>query len=164
MTQNTFKPFKKGDDTYCAVNITNLNQGVNVIIYDFEEGDELSDFAKQSLLDINQLSQIEINKMIDQFWIFAKNCMECSNYGPDIDDIKEGETQLEHSMKNLNIFNKNQAFERTKVKYADTSNNGYGGFVNGINSASKLWFETPWDDHFTVVIIENGEICDYEHA
>lgn len=47
------------------------------------------------------------------------------------------------------------------VRFADTSNDGYGGHVDGIKSSYKLWFETPWDSHMTVVSFRNGKAYDF---
>jgi hypothetical protein len=149
---------------YVEIEIKSLAQIVDVCIYHITEKEDISDFAIKSLEHIERIDLDEIEKMKDRFWFFAQNCMEGGNFGADPNIIKGGKEQLEWSMNYLKIFDKEEAFRRTKVKFADTSNDGYGGFVNGVGSSFKLWFETPWDDHMTVVICRNGVVYDIECA
>ena len=145
-------------ETYIKV----LAQIVDVCIYHITEKEDISDFTINSLEHIEKIGVDEIEKMKNRFWFFAQNCMEGGNFGADPNLIKGGKEQLEWSMNYLKIFDKEEAFRRAKVKFADTSNDGYGGFVNGVFSSFKLWFETPWDDHMTVVIYRNGKVYDIE--
>ncbi len=87
--------------------------------------------------------------------------MRGTNYGPDQTVLEDEEQLLSYNMKKLMIFNAEEAFSRCTLKYAHTSNDGYGGFVEGINSAFDMWFETTWDSHYTVAEFENGEVVQY---
>lgn len=156
--------FWKNSNLYVNTSIPILKQTVDVCVYDITNNEEISEFALRSLNDIQNLNASDVEEMKDRFWFFAKNCMEEGNFGADPSKIKGGKEQLEWSMNYLGIHSKEDAFERVVVRFADTSNDDYGGQVDAIKSRYKLWFETPWDSHMTVVSFKNGKAYDYCEA
>ena len=156
--------FWKNDTLYVRTSIEILKQTVDVCVKDIIDIADISKFALLSLDHIQNLTADDVEEMKDNFWIFAQNCMEGGNFGADPSIIKGGKEQLEWSMNYLGIHNKEDAFNKVVVKFADTSNSGYGGHVDGINSSYKLWFETPWNSHMTVVSFRNGKVYDYCEA
>lgn len=161
MENSEFKVFFKGEDAYTRVHIEILNQTIDVRIYDLNSGDLLSDYAIRGLKTLQEISESQKEKIINEFWRFAQNCMECSNYEGDNFILEEGETQLERSKKMLGIYDEKTAFSRCKIVYSHVQNIEHGVEKDEGNSYIDLWFESPWDSHYTVVEFKNGKISDY---
>ncbi|WFO16198.1 hypothetical protein M601_021550 [Cellulophaga baltica 4] len=156
-----FDVFFKEEDAFCEVFIKVFNQNIDVNIDDFKKNDSLSNYAKRGLNGIQNITEIQKNKIINDFWKFAKNCMSDSNYEGDNLILEKNETQLERSMKMLKIYNKKEAFSRCKIIFSVTSNNEFRETEDTGNYHYHLWFDCPWDSHYTVVEFYNGEISGY---
>jgi hypothetical protein len=158
------KGFWKDGVFYVPIFIEQFAATVNVEIQDINNEDCLSDFAILSLQQIERISNDSIQLIKSKFWEFALICMENTHYGSNNLIKGNGESYLNWNKRFLGIYEPEDALKNAKIKYADTSNDCYGGFVSGINNSFKLWFETSWDNHMTVVIFENGKIVDFENA
>lgn len=156
-----FDIFFKDGDAYASVYVKTQNQNVDVKIRDFDRGDFLSAYAKRGLKGIQSITESQKEQIMDDFWRFAQNCMSVSNYEGDNCILEEGETQLERSKKMLNIYDKIEAFSRCKIIYSHTFEVEHGVTDDQGNSYYDLWFECPWDGHYSLVEFTNGKLSGY---
>jgi hypothetical protein len=136
--------------------------GHNVIVQigfnQFKQNREISEFSIKSLNEFLQLDKSNIEWIKSELWKSCEAHFQTTSYTsgkfPDGAPRKEGQSEYEANQDLFGIYNSEDAFRESKVKYV-VINNDYEG-----DSESCFWLEyvIPWDrEHNLVFVFVNGK-------
>lgn len=131
-----------------------FKKGVNIHILTNSKH-SISDRSVRIVNDLLSLSQQHLETIKNYIWEDCKFCCDVTDYGF---DVPEGKTGQQVNLEEFGVFDRDDAFEKSHLKYLLISENDQEDYNNNYG---LLTFDNGWNGHLTVVVMKNGNIVGF---